>query len=261
MIDLHNHLLHGVDDGSTSIDESISMIMQMMESGYTGAVTTSHFDKGRFTVGADVVNSKLDELKFELDRREINFSLFPGNEIQIDDMTLNELNEGNIVSLNSSRYVLSELPMITMPHYASGVFYEMRLNRYVPIIAHSERYLYIQKDLNILINYIKSGCLVQMNLSSLRGSDSEIAIEMLSRNMVHFVATDSHSNTWRNADVREELAILKDTVGEEKFYEITTWNPQRVVDNEPISTRYENIIMLDKSNDSKKQKKWYQFWR
>lgn len=262
MYDIHNHLIFDVDDGSSSIDESIDMINQMIESGFKGAITTSHFDRGRFVVDASVVISKISKMKEELRLRGIDFKLFPGNEIQIDDMTIGDLKEGRAMSLNNSRYVLSELPMNTMPHYAKGIFYEMRLNRYVPIIAHPERYLYIQRDLNILAEYIKLGCLVQINLDSLTSRDSDVAKEMLMANMVHFVATDAHTKDWRNGLVKDELGNLKEIVGEEKFSELTILNPQKIVDNEYISPRFDDVLINQKvSENNKKRDKWYKFWR
>lgn len=260
MYDIHNHLIYGVDDGSASMEESITMINQMIESGYCGAIATPHYDKGRFVVEADVVRDKVSEIRKELEIRGIDFKIYPGNEVQIDEMTLSDLKKGKIMSMNSSRYVLSELPMITMPFYAKGIFYEMRLNGYTPIIAHPERYLYIQKDLDILVDYIKSGCLVQINLDSLTNMDSVTAREMLERNMVHFVSTDAHSSKWRNAQVKKELDLLKEMVGDEKYFELTYLNPKRVIDNEYISPNIDGIV-VKKAESKKNKRKWYKFWR
>lgn len=262
MYDIHNHLIFDVDDGAKSIEESILMIEQMIESGFKGAITTSHYDKGRYVVEAKVIKEKISILRDELLRRNIDFKLYPGNEVQIDEMTIGDLEAGKIMTMNESKYVLSELPMIAIPHYAKNIFYEMQLSGYVPIIAHPERYIYIQKDLEILVDYIRSGCLVQMNLNSLTNDCSETAKEMVNRNMVHFVGTDAHSSKWRNGKVGEELIVLREMVGEEKFNLLTKINPRKIIDNDFVSGNVEEIVEEEKKTDNKKvKKKWYKFWR
>lgn len=260
MYDTHCHLVFGEDDGSRSLEESIEMIKIYKEVGYAGAILTSHYDEGRYLVTADKVLDKLEMLKDELVRCDIDFELFPGNEIQIDGNTMNLLKEGKILSLNNSRYILCELPFSTKPIYAKEIFYQMQLEGYIPIIAHPERYDYVRNDIAWYDDFIKSGCLLQMNLSSLTSpSIRNLSKEMLDRKMIHLVGTDAHQSEWRSPDVKDELTLLRDLVGDDKFKELTEINPKKIIDNEYISSRYDDI---EKNTEKKtKKKKWYEFWR
>ncbi len=258
LYDIHNHLIFGVDDGSRSIEETITMIKQYISSGFSGAIVSSHYDKGRYLVSAYQVKSGLEFIKTELQNQGIDFELYPGNEIQIDLNSIRDISEGKVLRMNNSKYVLCELPMMTKPNYAANVFYEMQLNGWIPIIAHPERYSYVQEDPDWLLQFIKTGCLIQMNLSSLNKPDSEkIARELLERNMVHIIATDSHQSEWRCPDVKNDLSMLEELIGQEKFELFLSINPKNVIEDKYISSNYGKIEIKDKN---KPKKKWYKFW-
>lgn len=260
MYDTHCHLIFGEDDGSRSLEESIKMVEIYKQTGYKGAILTSHYDEGRYLVTSDKVLSKLDILKDELKKQNIDFDLYPGNEIQINENTLSLLKDKKVLSLNNSRYVLCELPFSTKPIYAKEIFYQLQLEGYIPIIAHPERYDYIKNEIEWFYQFIKTGCLLQMNLSSITSPNlKDISEEMLSRNMIHLVGTDAHQSEWRSPDVTNELEALKSLVGDEKFEQLTEINPKKIIDNEYISSRYDDLVKT--SNDNKRKKKWFEFWR
>lgn len=259
MYDTHCHLIFGEDDGSRSLEESIDMVKTYKDQGYEGLILTSHYDEDRYLVTADRVLAKMEILKEELRKLNIDFDLYPGNEIQINANTLDLLKEGRILSLNKSRYVLCELPFSTKPIYAREVFYQLQLEGYVPIIAHAERYDYIRHDLDWYYDFIKAGCLLQMNLSSLTSpSLKEHSEEMLRRNMIHLVGTDAHQSEWRSPNVKKELERLKELVGSESFTKLTQINPKKIIDDEFISSAYDDLVM---DKEDKKRKKWFEFWR
>lgn len=260
MYDTHCHLIFGEDDGSRSIDESIEMIKIYKDMGYKGAILTSHYDEGRYLVTGDKIKEKLEILKNRLSEEDIDFELYPGNEIQINENTMNLLEKEEILRLNNSRYVLCELPFSTKPIYAKEIFYQMQLEGYIPIIAHPERYDYIKRDIGWLYDFIKTGCLLQMNLSSITSpTTKDLSEEMLKRNMIHLVGTDAHQSEWRSPDVREELEALKAIVGDEKFIKLTDTNPTKIIKDQYISSEYDQVIKT--SEKKKPKKKWYEFWR
>lgn len=259
LYDIHNHLIPNVDDGARSIEETMKMIHQYMDSGYYGAIVSSHYDKGRYIVEAEKVLRGVELIREELKNRNIDFEIYPGNEIQIDLDSIKDITNGKVLRLNNSRYVLCELPMMTRPNYAGNIFYEMQLNGWIPIIAHPERYNYVQNDPDWLLQFIKTGCLVQINLSSINKPDAkEVTKELLERNMVHIVGTDSHQSEWRSPKVKVELEQLKEMIGEEKFETYLSINPRKVIDNQFISANYDKI-KKDENNNTKK-KPWYKFW-
>ena len=257
-IDIHSHLLPGVDDGSKNLEESLVMVEQYIKAGYSASIASPHFDQARFVVESGRVIEKTNLLNNEIEIQGLDFRVYPGNEIQIDFDTIKNLDDGKALRLNNSRYILAELPVHTKPNYVENIFYDMQLRGWIPIIAHAERYTYVQENPDWLIPYIKSGCLIQMNLSSLSDSTSlKTCKKLLNRGMVHIVGTDSHQSEWRSPDVSEELNILKDLVGYESFDLYTSINPLKVINNTYISSNYDKVI---KKEDTKK-KKWYELWR
>jgi protein-tyrosine phosphatase len=260
MYDVHCHLIFGEDDGSRSIDESIEMIKIYKDLGYKGAILTSHYDEGRYLVTSEIVLEKLEILKNAIKEKNIDFELFPGNEIQIDLNTMNLLKENKILRLNNSRYILCELPFSTKPIYAKEIFYQMQLEGYIPIIAHPERYEYIRNDIEWFDDFIKTGCLLQMNLSSLTSTSlKDISEKMLARNMIHLVGTDAHQIDWRSPNVINELEVLNNITGKEKFEELTHVNPKKIIDNKFISSNYDNLKKLSENKITKKKR--FEFWR
>lgn len=263
LYDIHTHIVFGVDDGSRSLEESIEMIKKFIDSGFSGIIATSHYDKGRYLATKEKVVNGVEIIREELKRQNIDFEIYPGNEIQIDTDTINDIQNNKAMRLNNSRYVLCELPFFTKPNYAENIFYEMQLNGWIPIIAHAERYYYVQEDPDWLLPFIKSGCLIQMNLSSLTSPDSkDISRELLERNMVHLFGTDAHQSHWRSPEVNEELQLLKTIIDEKKYELLLSINPKKVIDNEIISSNY-NQIIHKKEEDTKKEKKnrkWFKLW-
>lgn len=252
--DIHNHLIPGVDDGAQDLDESITMIKQYIESGYSGVVTSSHYDKGRYLVTRDKVLEGIEKIKNRLIEENISFELYPGNEIQIDSSSIADIKAGKVLRLNETRYVLCELPMQTKPLYAKQIFYEMQLEGWTPIIAHPERYEYVRKNPDWLLEFIKSGCLVQINLSSIfNPALRDIARKLLDRNMVHIIATDAHQSDWRKPYVKEELDQLKDLIGQDRFDTYLSVNPQKVINDQHINSHFSKVII--KQEEKKPEKK------
>src|SRR5699024_1393651 len=131
--------------------------------GYKGAIITPHYDPGRYEVSSDKIYPKIEELKSMIKEEGLNFEIFPGNEIQIDENTIKLLKEGKILRLNDSRYILCELPFFTKPIYAREIFYQIQLEGWTPIMAHPERYSYTENNIDWLKDFIKSGVLLQLN--------------------------------------------------------------------------------------------------
>lgn len=260
MYDIHCHLAYGLDDGSRSIEESIEMINIYKENGFKGAILTSHYDTSRYLVTADKVNENLEILREKLQENKIEFELYPGNEIQIDDSSISRIKKGELNRLNNSRYVLCELPFLTRPNYLTSIFYQMQLEGWIPIIAHPERYSYVISNPRWLNQFIKTGCLLQMNLSSLNKEDTRnTALFLLDNDMIHMVATDSHQSEWRSPNVNKLLMDLKEIVGEKKYIDLTDINPKKVIDDIFISSNYKELEDIE--NRKRDKRKWYQFWR
>ncbi|NMB27005.1 MAG: capsular biosynthesis protein [Tissierellia bacterium] len=235
MIDIHNHILPSVDDGAEDIDESIKMAKFYLKSGISRIIATPHYIEGAWN-STKVENQKaLEKLKISLDENKLDLEIYLGNEIYITMDILNYIEKGIVSTLNDSRYILIEFPMLDIPLYTENIIYKLLLKGYIPIIAHPERCSRIIENPNILYNFLMKGALAQLNLSSLVGgygvkikTTAEI---LLKYRMIHFVSTDIHSKDDNFAEIESSLNILKNIVDGETFNNITYLNPSKVIED------------------------------
>ena len=127
MIDIHCHLIFGVDDGSRNLDESLKMVDMYLQSGFNGAILTSHYYRNKFIVDKNMVNEGLEKLREGLDNRGIDFSIYPGNEVMVDDKILKDYDNDKISTLNNSKYILicSFCIAYSTPYFFKHVYFAL----------------------------------------------------------------------------------------------------------------------------------------
>ena len=255
MIDIHNHIIYEVDDGSRSFNESLKMIEIYMNNGFKEIIATSHYDPSRYLVDKDDILNKVSILNNEIIKRNWDFKIYPGHEIQVEPDTLNKIKEGKILTLNNSKFVLCELPFINKPIFLENLIFNLLLEGYIPIIAHAERYDYIEKDISYLYDFINKGALIQINYSSIKNNFNTTK-KLLEKNMVDFIATDSHQSEWRSPDISDYKEKIFEIIGEKKFYQLTVINPQKIIKDEFVDSNFQNIV-----KEPKKKKSIFNFWR
>lgn len=196
MIDIHNHVLVGIDDGPQSLEEAINLIKQAKEQGIKGIVVTPHHLHPRYNNTFENVLSGIDELNKNEEIVQLNMQLYPGQEIRITDKIFEDLEEQKIYGINHSKYLLIELPSNELPHYTKNFFYKIQTKGFIPVIAHPERNKAIAHDINLLYELINNGALSQITASSLTGelgkNIQKLSIQMIEHNLIHFVASDAH---------------------------------------------------------------------
>ena len=247
MIDIHCHILPNVDDGSESLEESIEMAKIAESEGITKIVNTSHCH-------FDFKYKKGNELKLELEKfnqvlkeENINIEVLLGNELYYTSDLIERFDELDFFSMNNSKYILMEFSPINFPKNIEDVIYEIKIRGYIPIIAHAERYKQVQEDVNIVLDCIKEGALIQVNASSILGKNGEKAEDtskkLLDNNMVHFVATDAHSSNRRRPLIKDSYNYILRNYGKEVSEKLFIENPTAVIENRDISilnpTKYE----------------------
>ncbi|MBI9014133.1 MAG: hypothetical protein JEZ08_17995 [Clostridiales bacterium] len=239
MIDIHSHIVFDVDDGSDSIEESIRIIRKAQERGIKAMFATPHFIEGSMTAEANEVKEKVGLLRERLMAENITMPIYTGHEIYLDFDSLIHLRKGKSLTLNNTRYVLVELPMQDKLRNLDEMLFEFTVRGFTPIIAHPERYAYVQKDLDIVKRWIELGVLTQINLSTLYGRYGEVvkktAIKMLKRQMYHLVGTDVHSSQSTALSVAAPLGRMKEIVGDDIYDEIVHQNPQKLIENRLIN--------------------------
>ncbi|MEB6201977.1 capsular biosynthesis protein [Mammaliicoccus fleurettii] len=196
MIDIHNHLLVGMDDGPQTLEETIDLFTQAKEQGITGIVVTPHHLHPRYNNIFSDVDNAIKDLTSNQQIKDFNIQLYPGQEIRITDKVLEDIDQHQIQGINHSKYLLIELPSNSMPHYTKNLLYEIQTKGFIPVIAHPERNKAIAQDINLLYELINKGALSQITASSLTGelgkNLQKLSIQMIEHNLIHFVASDAH---------------------------------------------------------------------
>ena len=166
MIDFHSHILPGIDDGSKNLEQSIAMVNEAKKVGFTKIISTSHYMENYYEC-----NEKNRKELLEQVQKNVNgIELCLGNEIYITNNIIELLQNGQASSINGTKYVLFEFPLITTrPMNDKEVIYRLVENGYIPIIAHPERYPFIQENPDYLFELEEMGALFQANYGSIIG--------------------------------------------------------------------------------------------
>lgn len=243
-IDIHSHILYGIDDGSKSIEESINIIKEHIKMGFTDIVVTPHYiENSKYETNNIDKENILKTLKQELKKQNININLYLGNEVFVNNKLEELLKKKEIATINNSKYLLIEFPMNEKPKDINNIIYELKIKGIIPIIAHPERYDYVEKNPNLVLEWIEEGALLQSNYGSIigvYGSGPQKTIKkLLKKDLIEFLATDIHypnNKIYLNMDkIRKKLKKL---ITEERFIELTNTNPKKIIENKEISKKY-----------------------
>ncbi len=244
MLDMHCHIIPYTDDGALDTSTSIEMGKKAQEVGYTGIFATSHYIiHDNELVYKEYINNvkKLNEL-FKMEN--IDVKVYNGNEVFFTNNLLELVIDKKVCTLADSRYILVELPLFNniVPINVYDEFNRLQDAGYIPVLAHPERYDFVTKDINSLVNLIESGVLIQSNIGSVSGKYGKNAKKnikkMLKLNMVHFLGTDSHNTTVYEIYEKSLKAIKKIVKDDEILNKILIENPNKVLNNEKISIWY-----------------------
>lgn len=240
MIDIHNHILIDVDDGPKNTEEAVELLKQSKQQGITDIIATPHHLNPKYETPNEVVIKKIQELS-EIDEiKTLNIKIYPGQEIRLTDQLIPQLENGEAIGLNHSKYLLIELPSNDIPHYTKRLFYELQSRGYIPIIAHPERNKRIITNLDDLYDLINSGALSQLTSASLVGhygkKIQKLSIQMIENNLTHFIASDAH-HTKQRPFIMNELFDNKKIHKYEKNIQKLIENAQFVIQNKDIVKR------------------------
>lgn len=212
MLDIHSHILPGIDDGSKKLDISLEMIKRSIDEGTKDIVLTPHYRRGYFYTPYEEVKSITKILNEFIKSEGLDCNLYFGQEIYYSDKIIEDLEEGLIGTINGGKYMLVEFPMRKIPNDAADFMYELKIRGIVPIIAHPERYNDVIKDATILNQFVDEGCLFQMNAGSILGefgsSVKKCAEKLIKNDFYSFIGSDAHNNSSRNTGVLEGLKAL-----------------------------------------------------
>lgn len=236
MIDIHSHIIPNVDDGARSVEETFNILKEAQEAGFTDVILTSHFLLNYYETNAQELIFWKEKLQEVLKKQGTKINLHSGMEIYITNQMEELLENKKILTLANSRYMLIELPLATYVKYFDYVVYYLEAKGIKPIIAHPERYKCVQKDPDIVEEYIEKGCLIQCNYGSivnLYGREAEKTIKtLLKKNQVHFLGSDVHRENGTYLIILDAIKKIRKIIGENKINELTTINPKKILQNE-----------------------------
>lgn len=220
MIDIHSHILNNIDDGSKDIEMSINMLKKSELSGTTDIIATPHFMRGRFEVEYNEVLNRVENLKKISRDNNIDINIYAGQEVYYSRNILEYYSDKMIGTINNTRYMLIELPMLEFDiNEVINNIYELQIRGITPIIAHPERYKPFIKKPSMINALIKEGMLFQLNAGSIAGDFGKdvkkTATKYLEHNIYSFIGSDAHRDRGRDTDMREALNILEEHKKEE----------------------------------------------
>lgn len=236
MIDIHSHILNNVDDGSDSLDNTLGILTKAEEAGFSDIILTPHYIENYYENTKKTIKEKLKELKQAMYREDIVIGLHQGNEVMLTENTPVLIENCTISTLVNSRYVLFEVPFSNRMLNLESIICRLKELGCIPILAHPERYSYIQENPASLIDLIKMGVLVQCNYGSfegLYGKSAKKTVEILLENkLIHFLGTDTHKQGYIYENIDQILKKIDNIANDDKYVDdITTSNPKKVLND------------------------------
>jgi len=238
MIDFHTHIIPNIDDGSRNIEEAFALIQEAKQVGFEGIILTSHYIENYYETASYEQDIWVKAISDSLKSKGMDTKLYLANEIYMSENLMDLLIQGKASTINNGSYVLFELPLNVEPINLYDVIYSMQQNKIVPILAHPERYTFVQKDPDLINDLIEKGVLMQANYGSILGQYGEKAQlfirKFLENNMIHFLGSDVHRKNTIYKMIPQALNEIRSIVGTEKLKELTTINPKLVLENKRI---------------------------
>ena len=248
MIDFHSHILPNIDDGSRSIEETFNLIKEAKNAGFEAIISTSHYMENYYETNAPEREVWIKAIYDNLQAKNIDINLYLGNEIYLSENIIKLLEEGKASTINDTSYVLFKMPLNVEPMNLYDIIYDMMQYKLVPILAHPERYSFVQNEPELVYDLIQKGVLMQANYASIigyYGQKAQIIVEkFFENNMIHFLGSDVHRQNSIYPKIPEILKNISGIIGEEKLKELTTINPRLVLQNKRIDVEEPHKIEL-----------------
>ena len=235
MIDIHTHILPGLDDGAPELEAALEMAMLSAESGVTAIAATPHY--GVFGPQAqctkETVQSAVADFRQALTRENIPLKVFAGMEIFGTPEVPELLKDGVLMGLADTPYPLIEFPFHDYAVPATDLLDALCRDGWRPVVAHPERYVYIQEDPTLLNLWVQMGCLLQINKGSLLGRfgrrEAALSHALVQREFAFCVASDAHSPAFRTTWMRQVQDLLTARFSAATAHTLLTSNPRRLL--------------------------------
>ena len=195
-VDMHSHLIPGIDDGAETMEDSLALIDRFIELGFRKIITTPHIMSDYFKNTPEIIHAGLLNLKNAITKKEIDFEVEAAAEYYLDENLTGLIENKKILSFGKEKYLLFELSYINAPSNLKEAVFKMITSGYTPVIAHPERYPYYYNDFEKYEELKDSGCILQLNTISLAGyygkGAKKTAEKLLDANLIEMLGSDMH---------------------------------------------------------------------
>ncbi|HTJ31428.1 MAG TPA: CpsB/CapC family capsule biosynthesis tyrosine phosphatase [Acidobacteriaceae bacterium] len=250
MIDIHYHLIYGVDDGSPDLETSLAMAEESIAEGVTAIACTPHASDSHPYQEA-LNRERMAEIQAAIDARgpgRLKLGLACDFHLNADNIE-DALHNFPRYSINGKGYLLVEFSDLAIPPQLTDALQRLKAVGYTPIITHPERNPIIVRHPQMVADWIRMGCLAQVTTSSLYGrfgnSAEAFSNEMLRRNWIHIIATDAHNPEWRPPHMKKAYEYITSHTGEETARRLCVTNPQACFEGRKLSPQPEPVGVWD----------------
>lgn len=237
-IDIHSHILPGIDDGAKDFAASMAMLQTAYDNEIRKIILTPHHKIGRHNARPDKIRELAGKIGEAAHAADMDITFYTGNELYYSSETVRALEEGTACTMAGSSYVLVEFgPMDSLEHIRGGI-YQILSAGYCPIIAHAERYENVCAKVEHVADLAAMGCYIQVNAGSVMGQygmgTKQFLKKLLKRELVHFIATDCHDGKRRSPRLMECARYMERKYGGEYVRRLLCENPGCVIENRYI---------------------------
>jgi protein-tyrosine phosphatase len=239
LIDIHSHILPGLDDGAMDLKMALQMAAMAESTGIHGIIATPHVIKGVFDNNRQVILDAIDRLRLELQKSNISLNIMPGAEYHLEPDLARRLKNNELLTLNDTgRYLLVELPRTLVPDFTTEILYELQLAGVIPVIAHPERNYQLMENHALLEAIGGCGAVMQLTATSLTGlfgnRVQKNAWRLISEGYSCVVASDAHSLYGRRPRLDEAYLRIRKRLGQHCAQLLCLENPRRLSEGQDL---------------------------
>ncbi|MBP1969200.1 protein-tyrosine phosphatase [Virgibacillus natechei] len=249
MIDIHSHILPGVDDGAQTEADSVAMAKAAVDQGIDTIIATPHHRNGQFENDRSMIVTNVSILNELLANEDIPLTVLPGQEVRINGDILEDMENGEILPLNYTKYLFIEFASSHVPRYAKQMLFDIQVAGYTPVIVHPERNQELLEHPGRLYDFVRKGALTQVTAGSVVGkfgkSIQKFSNQLIEANLTHFIASDAHNTTSRGFVMADAFHDINNNHGTDYFYMFHE-NSQLLIDNMNVNKMEPELVKKKK---------------